>query len=126
MVAFKVSLNGKNVCIAGVRGLGVLSAIATWMRRRPERAGDTEKALLLEVAGLDSDAKEHLKWLRRGLRIGDRVAIEILESPRVDTPKRRHRDDPAVVGRAKRRYFERLKKEYARKTKGQRHRRAKR
>jgi len=120
MVAFKVSLNGKNVCIAGVRGRGVLSAIATWVGRR------RKSEFLLEVAGLDSNAKEHLDWLRRKLRVGDRVAIEILEAARVDTPKRRHRDDPAVVDRAKRRYFERLKQEYARKTKAQRRRRAKR
>lgn len=126
MLAFKVSLNGKNVCIAGVRDLGVLSTIATWVRRRPERGGDTEDELVLEVAAFDSNTKEHLRWLRRRLRVGDRVAIQILESARIDTPKRRNRDDPALVDRAKRRYFERLKKEYARKTKAQRRRHAKR
>jgi hypothetical protein len=45
--------------------------------------------------------------------VGDRLAIEIIESETVDKPKRRHRDDPGMVERAKRKYFERLKKEYA-------------
>lgn len=126
MLAFKVSLNGKNVGIAGVRDLGVLSAIATWVRRRSESGEDTEEELAFEVAGFDSNTREHLRWLRRRLRVGDRVVIQILESAHIDTPKRRNRDDPALVDRAKRRYFERLKKDYARKTKVQRRRRAKR
>ena len=78
-VAFKVSLNGRRVCIAGVSDLGVLSAIATWVRRRrPEKAGDVDEELLLEVAGLDSNVQQHLRWLHRRLRVGDRVTIEIL------------------------------------------------
>lgn len=114
MIAFKVSLNGRKVCVAGVPHLGVLSAILTSVRRRPEHRGPTERALVVEIGGLDSDTREHLTWLRRRLRIGDRVAIEILEAQDVDAPARRRRDDPALVERAKRRYFERLKKEYAR------------
>jgi hypothetical protein len=39
------------------------------------------------------------------------VSIEVVETKRADKPKRRYRDDAKVVERAKRRYFERLKKE---------------
>ncbi|HWN43414.1 MAG TPA: hypothetical protein VNW71_14395, partial [Thermoanaerobaculia bacterium] len=49
-------------------------------------------------------------WSQR-LRVGDRLSIEVVEAKRADKPKRRYRDDPKVVERAKRRYFERLKKE---------------
>jgi hypothetical protein len=119
MIAFTISLNGTEVCTAGVRDVGVLSAIVTWVRRRPKnsrRGRATEEQLVFEVGGLDSDANEHLKWLSQRLRVGDRVAIDVIESESVDTPKRRHRDDPGMVEREKRRYFERLKKEYAAKT----------
>ena len=116
MITFKVSLNGTKVCTAGVRDVGVLSAMVTWVRRKPEnrqRGGSREEKLSVEVGGLDSDANEHLRWLSRRLRVGDRLAIEVIESETADTPKRRHRDDPRTVQRAKRRYFARLKKEYA-------------
>ena len=94
-----------------------MTAIVTWVRRRPEqsRSGKRiEEELTAEIAGLDSAAREHLRWLRRRLRVGDRLAIEVVSVDGVDTPKRRRRDDPKIAERAKRRYFERLKKEYAR------------
>jgi hypothetical protein len=116
MITFKVSLNGTKICTAGVRHAGVLSAIVTCVRRKPQdrrRGGRREQELSVEVGGLDSDANEHLRWLSRRLRVGDRLAIAVVESETADTPTRRHRDDPRMVQRAKRRYFERLKKEYA-------------
>ena len=119
MIAFKVSLNGKKACVAGVRDFGVLSAVVTWVRRRPEntrRRREAEKELTAEIAGLDSTTHEHVKWLGRRLRVGDRLAIDIVESERVDAPKRRYRDDPRMIQRAKRQYVERLKKELSAKT----------
>ena len=115
MVAFKVSLNGKHVCTAGVRDFGVLSANVTWVRRRPENSRDgesIEEELTADVGGLDSRTREHLKWLARRLAVGDRLTIEVVESDRVDKPKRRQCDDRRKVERAKKRYFERLKKEF--------------
>jgi len=115
MITFKVSLNGTKICIAGVRDVGVLSAIVTCVRRKAQdrRRGSRRQELSVEVGGLDGGANEHLKWLSRRLRVGDRLAIEVIESETVDTPTRRHRDDPRMVQRAKRRYLARLKKEYA-------------
>ena len=116
MIAFRVSLNGKELCTAGVRNFGVLSAIVTWVRRKPahNRNGKTMKEkLTADIGGLDSKTNEHLKWLSRRLRIGDRLAIEVVESEGGDRPKRRYRDDPKRVEQAKRRYFARLKKEFA-------------
>jgi len=115
VIAFKVSLNGRQVCKAGVRDFGVVSAIVTWVRRRPEKSRDgktIEEELTAKIGGLDSDAKEHLKWLARRLHVGDRITVEVVESERVDKPKRRYRDEPRKVERAKNRYFERLKKEF--------------
>ena len=116
MIAFKVSLNGNDVCTAGIRDFGVLTAMVTWVRRKPEHRRTRqriEEDLRVDIGGLDSVANEHLTWLRRHLRAGDRIAIEVVKSDSADTPRRRRRDDPRMVERAKRRYFERLKKEYA-------------
>ena len=114
MIAFKLSINGEYICTAGFPAFGVLSAIITWVRRKPEngRDGQTmEEELTAELGGLDSETREHVKWWSQRLRVGDRVSIEVVEAKRADKPRRRYRDDPKVVERAKRRYFERLKEE---------------
>ncbi len=114
MIAFRVSLNGKSLCTAGVRDFGVLSTIVTWVRRKPENSRDgksIEEELTADIGGLDSKSKEHLQWLNRPLTVGDSVTIDIVEAKRIDKPKRRYREDPKMVERAKR-YFERLKKEF--------------
>lgn len=114
MIAFKLSINGEYICTAGVRAFGVLSAIITWMRRKAENGRDgktIEEELTAELSGLDGESKEHLKWWSQRLRVGDKLSIEVVEAKRADKPKRRYRDDPKVVERAKRRYFERLKEE---------------
>ena len=101
--------------MAGMRDFGVVSAIVTWVRRKPEKSRDgrsIEEELTANIGGLDSDANEHLKWLGRRLHLGDQITVEVVESDRVDKPKRRHRDDPKKVEQAKKRYFERLKKEF--------------
>jgi hypothetical protein len=116
MIAFKLSVNGEYICTAGVRAFGVLSATITWVGRKPENGrGDKtiEEELTADLGGLDSESKEHLKWWSQRLRVGDRLSIEVVETKRADKPKGRYRDDPKVVERAKRRYFERLKKELA-------------
>jgi hypothetical protein len=119
MIAFEVSLNGRRVCTAGIEHFGVVSAILTWVRRHPKRSrtGKTvEEELTAEVGGLrsqDSEPGEHLEWFKRSLHVGDRVSIRVVDVTKVDAPKTRPRDDPATVARAKRRYFERLKKELA-------------
>jgi hypothetical protein len=114
MIAFKLSINGEYICTAGVRAFGVLSASITCVRRKPENGRDgktIEEELTVDLGGLDSESKEHLKWWGQCLRVGDRLSIEVVETKRADKPKRRYRDDPKVVERAKRRYFERLRKE---------------
>ena len=114
MIAFKLSINGEHICTAGVRDFGVVSAVITWVRRKPENGRDgkiIEEELTADLGGLDGESKEHLKWWSQRLRVGDRVSIEVVDAKRADKPKRRYRDDPKVVERAKRRYFERLKEE---------------
>lgn len=116
VIAFKVSVNGKHVCTAGVRDFGTLSTIVTWVRRRPEYSKDgksIEEELHASVGAFESKSNAHKRWLAQSLRVGDRITVEVTDSKVVDRPKRRYREDPKQFERAKRKYFERLKKEFA-------------
>jgi hypothetical protein len=46
--------------------------------------------LTCDVSGFDIDSSEHLRWLERRLQVGDRIAVEVIEVVRADTPRRRH------------------------------------
>ena len=118
MIAFEVTLNENRVCTAGVEDFGVLSTIVTWVRRRPEysRNDNTiEEELTAEVSALDSrdsTAGEHLKWLSETLRVGDSISIRIVDVESGDAATSRYRNDPEADARAKRQYYEQLKREY--------------
>jgi hypothetical protein len=118
VIAFEVSINGKRMCTAGIADFGVLSAILSWARRRPENSRDgkdSEEELTFEVGGLDnSDAavSEHLNWLATPLQVGDTVSIRVIEPNEVEAPGERRRQDPDAIAEAKRRYYEQLKREY--------------
>jgi hypothetical protein len=104
MRAFKILLNDKKLCLAGVGNRGVLSAIVDWVAR------DQEERLSLQVGGLAN--KEHLNWtgLKR-LRVGDEIRVKIVEAASVDRPVERKRIDPTETLRAKKRYVRMVAKE---------------
>ncbi len=118
MIAFEVSINGKRMCTAGIADFGVLSAILSWARRRPENSRDgknIEEELTFEVGGLDSTdsaVSEHIKWLATPLQVGDTVSIRVIERDEVEAPGERRREDPDATAKAKRRYYEQLKRGY--------------
>jgi hypothetical protein len=110
MIAFTVELNGTPLCTAGIGDAGVLTTILTWVKRKT----DQSEELTLEVGGLgyEPDGDVHLKWVNRQLTVGDELCVRVIEADEVDVPKVRYQDDPALVAREKRRYYERLKREY--------------
>ena len=118
MIAFEVRVNDEVVCTAGIEDCGVLTSMLTWVRRRPPESADDEpleEELTLEVGALDNRApqpSEHLKWLSQPLRVGDCVSMRIVDVGTADPPLERRVDDPAAVDRAKRRYYEQLKRQY--------------
>lgn len=104
MRAFKVSLNGKKLCQAGVGERGVLSAIVNWV------AGDRGADLFMEVGGLASE--EHVAWIRqKHLRVGDEIRIKIVEAGSVDRPVEKRRIDPAQRLRDQKRYVRTMAKQ---------------
>ena len=103
MYAFKVSLNGKKLCLAGVGERGVL-AIVNWVAR--DRGTD----LFMEVGGLANE--EHVAWIKqKHLRVGDEIRVKIVEAGSVDKPVERRRIHPAETLRAKKRYVRMMAKE---------------
>jgi hypothetical protein len=110
MIGFEVSLNGKRLYTAAAGNRGVLTACVLWVLR--EAPGVTEPSdFRLNVGGLAKSA--HLEWPSpRRLRVGDNVAVKIVETKRPDAPSRTRRNDTALVEASERRYYERLKAKY--------------
>lgn len=99
MRAFRVELNGKRLCVAGVGADGVLTAIASYVANaRP--AGTLD----LRVGGLYAATREHATWANIGLRVGDRVLLRVIETDLVDKPKKRYRADPKAEARSQKAY----------------------
>lgn len=82
MKAFLVRLNGKRLCTAGVGPNGVLTAIVNWVGGGPRR--DAEGHFGFHVGGLDSRTGEHVEYETPGLKVGDKVTVEIIEVNQVD------------------------------------------
>ena len=120
MIAFEVTINEHKLVDAGIDGLGVLSA-SLWSARREKSLEDQvnqeypPEELMLEVGGLKSargdELEEHRSWLRKSLEVGDVIVIRIKEVEAVDEPETIRTDNPELVRKAKRLYFEKLKKE---------------
>jgi|SRR5216683_1263147 len=109
MLCFEVHLNGQRLCTAGIGDFGVLSAMITWVSHTPEKLARWAAEGLpeidamrvdLEVGGLNEDAseiREHVKWIKRSLAVGDEIKLQITEARESDSPQHRHRDDPALT-----------------------------
>jgi hypothetical protein len=104
MRAFKISLNGKKLCLAGVENRGIVSAIVDCVAQ----AGG--ERLSLHVGGLANE--EHLKWTRiKRLRVGDEIRVKIVEAASADCPTERKPIDPTETLKAKKRYVRMIAKE---------------
>jgi len=87
MRAFRVSLNGKRICVAGVGEHGVLNATVDYV-------GDGRGGTVsLRVGGLFTPTEEHAIWKRLGLKVGDKVAVTVIEAESVDKPAKLYRAD---------------------------------
>ena len=53
-----------------------------------------------------------LTWVDRPLSIGDETQIKIIESDQVDDLQFRERQAPDLIEKARREYYEKLKREY--------------
>ena len=87
MKAFRVSVNSKPMCTAGIGALGVLHVIVDWVRRKGEhRDGE----FYLSIGGLDTVSEEHVRWSVPQIRVGDEITVRVIESDEIDTPSERY------------------------------------
>jgi hypothetical protein len=87
MRAFKVRLNGKRVCVAGIKGDCVANVNVTHV------VGYGRNELYLFIGGLMSATEEHVRWKVPTLKVGDLVSIKVVETDTADAPVQRYRSD---------------------------------
>ena len=107
MLCFEVQINDRPPVTAGAEEISVLVAALTYVSEHDD--------LGLRVGGMISYSKtnnEHLDWLNASLQVGDSISIRVVDSTEPTEPTSRKRDDPELAERARRKYFEQLKKEY--------------
>jgi len=110
MIAFQLRLNGKKLATAGLPGRHVLSAIM-WSVVRTDRAIGraarqggklSRRELDLHLGGLSSredGSGAFVDWVNTALRVGDTIALQIVDVKRPDEPAER-RPFNAQQGRA--------------------------
>jgi hypothetical protein len=107
MRAFKVEVNSKRICVAGVGTNGVLSATTNCVAS-PARRGD----LFLEVGGLFPETDEHALWAHLKLKVGDRIVLKVIETDSVDKPRERYRFDSKANARNQKAYVLAMVKQF--------------
>jgi len=101
MIALRVKLNGKELCVAGAEDLSVLNTIISAVGAigsKTKKVRDEAPDFHLSVGGLTgrkSGADFHLRWVEfQELVIGDRIEVELLETSVADAPKAKRKADP--------------------------------
>lgn len=103
-LGFHVQLNEETPIRAGGDAISVLTAMLTYVASRHE--------IELRVGGLlahHSSGREHVEWLQRELRVGDRIVLTVTDSPEVDPPAYRTQEGLELAEQMERKYYERLK-----------------
>jgi hypothetical protein len=81
--AFEIQLNGRKLCVAGMRK-GILGVTINWVAR-PKRSDEIGG---FAVRGLIDSTKQHVKWARRQLHVGDELRIKLVQNAAVDKPRK--------------------------------------
>jgi hypothetical protein len=124
MIAFRIRLNGRKLATAGAAGSHVLTLLLNSIVRGDEARRNWPADVPFEARDLTLDvgamlrgrggAKEHVRWSRRGLKVGDRVSVTIVDVRSADPPIERQTSDELTIERAERRQLEHLKRKYGR------------
>ncbi len=78
MRAFRINLNGKKLCVAGLEEGMLLFGLAC-TENKHGRGG-----VALNMTGLRLLTMETVRWQSRSLRLNDEVRIKIVETPKAD------------------------------------------
>jgi hypothetical protein len=123
MIAIEIAVNGKRLCVAGVRVGAVSAVVATKRRSRRQRHGRTQPSMLesalLTVSGYTETptAYEFPWWVSPNspprLRVGDSVTLRIVDIPRADKQRSRRQWSKRALEDSEHREYLRLKHKYA-------------
>jgi hypothetical protein len=123
VLAFRVRVNRKNLTTAGLPGAHVLSAIFTSVvrgeatrRSWPADVPFRTKELTFSLGGMlthRDGAHEHVDWSYLNLKPGDTVALQVVETERVDEPRHRRKTEGPTIKDSERRELKRLQKKYS-------------
>lgn len=87
MIAYEVMVNGKKVATVGLRDGGIMALIANWIslpKGAKWKAGFNVGGLRKGRPGVN----EFLTWFEKNLRLGDEVSYRLIETRRVDKPRK--------------------------------------
>ena len=96
MLALVISINGKEVLIAGEETCELLHAAIFAMRR----SDADESEYHIDVSGLPEQREqgkhEHLRWRPTPFNVGDEILIRLTDVSTADPPLKRYRSDSTV------------------------------
>ena len=106
MICFELRVNDEEPVIAGGEDMSVISVAATYVASHDD--------LRIEVGGMTerTDTHEFVRWRNGKLAVGDVVSVRILDTELASEPTSREQDDPELAEKARRQYYEKLKKEF--------------
>jgi hypothetical protein len=81
MMAFEISVNGRQVATIGVGEAGVLNVIMSWVASGPRNDG-----VRLHAGGISLPTDDHVGWKMPAISLGDVVTIKVVESDEI-TPE---------------------------------------
>lgn len=93
MLAYKVTINGREVATVGMKEDGVIFLKAIWMRLSDaeDLTFPSEGDARFTAHGLRTnceDQDESLEWCHEQLSPGDKITLELVETDTVDQPAR--------------------------------------
>lgn len=113
-IAFEITINNEAKIVAGIEDISVLSFILGF-RKASKSDEDMIDEIDLHVVGLLYDSEynyEFLDWIKRHIELGDEITIRVVETSKPTKPIARRSEDPNLVRKAEREYYERLKEKY--------------
>jgi hypothetical protein len=106
MRAFRIYLNNEELCVAGIDGDCVLTAIVNYV------TGHNGADMFLHVGGLRSSTREHVRWIeQKSLQVDDEIRVKIIDTASIDAPNKEYQADVARRLAERKRYVRRMAKE---------------
>jgi hypothetical protein len=98
MIAFKVSINGKEKFVTGIEDWDSLHAVIMALRAN---TNEDDHTINLKIGGLaqsiDIDKSVNVRWPHLDLKVGDEVSIAIEEVDIADSPSERNQTERPVL-----------------------------